>query len=122
MGQTPGIPSTLSDEGKNFLARCFVHDPLKRDTAEDLINHHFTKIYEDDDVASMPLFASVSDMSEMRKSLVRKDSGKYWWRTDSVNDSIIRDKYLSYDLILYKESFNPEKINNYRYPWNYINL
>ncbi|XP_023342644.1 mitogen-activated protein kinase kinase kinase 4 isoform X2 [Eurytemora carolleeae] len=77
MGQTPGIPSTLSDEGKNFLARCFVHDPLKRDTAEDLINHHFTKIYEDDDVASMPLFASVSDMSEMRKSLVRKDSGKY---------------------------------------------
>ena len=50
-----------------------------RATAEDLINHPFTKIYEDDESnQSIPVFASVSDMSDMRRSLVRKDSGKYW--------------------------------------------
>ena len=48
-----------------------------RATAEDLCEHVFTKIYEADDdnhANSLPLFASVSDMG---KSLVRKDSGKY---------------------------------------------
>lgn len=77
MGQTPDIPSNLSEEGKDFLSLCFVHDPKERAAAEDLLNHHFTKVYEDDDACSMPLFTSVSDMSDMRRSLVRKDSGKY---------------------------------------------
>jgi hypothetical protein len=35
------------------------------------------QFYEDEDTSSMPLFASVSDMSDIRKALVRKDSGKY---------------------------------------------
>jgi len=78
MGQTPTTPDNLSEEGKIFLSRCFVHDPVLRATAEDLINHPFTKIYEDDESnQSIPVFASVSDMSDMRRSLVRKDSGKY---------------------------------------------
>ncbi|KAL3833334.1 hypothetical protein ACJIZ3_008070 [Penstemon smallii] len=37
----PEIPGNLSEEGKDFLEKCFVKDPSKRWTAEMLLNHSF---------------------------------------------------------------------------------
>ncbi|KAE8686023.1 protein RALF-like 34-like [Hibiscus syriacus] len=39
--ELPRIPGDLSDEGKDFLGKCFVKDPKKRWTAEMLLNHSF---------------------------------------------------------------------------------
>jgi len=77
MGQSPGVPDHLSEEGKDFLGTCFVQNPQERATAQDLLSHNFIKIFEEDENQSLPLFTSFSDFSEMRRSLVRKDSGKY---------------------------------------------
>ena len=94
MGQSPGVPEHLSEEGKNFLDSCFVHNPEERASAQDLLSHNFTKvsragesftditndliqIFDEDENPSLPMFASASEFSEMRKSLVRKDSGKF---------------------------------------------
>ncbi|XP_065056880.1 mitogen-activated protein kinase kinase kinase 4-like [Rhopilema esculentum] len=40
-GAVPGIPESLSDEGKDFLMNCFKRDPKDRWTAEMLEGHHF---------------------------------------------------------------------------------
>ncbi|XP_027361094.1 PI-PLC X domain-containing protein At5g67130 isoform X1 [Abrus precatorius] len=37
----PNIPEELSQEGKDFLGKCFVKDPKKRWSAEMLLNHPF---------------------------------------------------------------------------------
>ncbi|GER38530.1 mitogen-activated protein kinase kinase kinase [Striga asiatica] len=39
--EVPRVPGTLSDEGRDFLARCFAKDPRRRWTAEMLLNHPF---------------------------------------------------------------------------------
>ncbi|GMI86458.1 mitogen-activated protein kinase kinase kinase 19 [Hibiscus trionum] len=39
--ELPGIPQELSEEGKDFLGKCFVKDPKKRWTAEMLLDHPF---------------------------------------------------------------------------------
>ncbi|XP_076883193.1 mitogen-activated protein kinase kinase kinase 20-like [Bidens hawaiensis] len=39
----PDIPGKLSDDGKDFLGKCFVKDPRKRWTAEMLLDHPFIK-------------------------------------------------------------------------------
>ncbi|GMJ07999.1 mitogen-activated protein kinase kinase kinase 19 [Hibiscus trionum] len=39
--ELPWIPQDLSEEGKDFLGKCFVKDPEKRWTAEMLLNHPF---------------------------------------------------------------------------------
>ncbi|XP_023532352.1 mitogen-activated protein kinase kinase kinase 18-like [Cucurbita pepo subsp. pepo] len=39
--KVPEMPENLSEEGKDFLRRCFVKDPRKRWTAEMLLNHPF---------------------------------------------------------------------------------
>ncbi|KAL4376192.1 hypothetical protein GQ457_02G007890 [Hibiscus cannabinus] len=39
--ELPGIPQDLSQEGKDFLGKCFVKDPKKRWTAEMLLDHPF---------------------------------------------------------------------------------
>ena len=44
MGQSPKVPDHLSEEGKNFLGSCFVHNPEERASAEDLLSHNFTKV------------------------------------------------------------------------------
>ena len=44
MGQSPGVPDHLSEEGKNFLECCFVHNPEERASADDLLSHNFTKV------------------------------------------------------------------------------
>ncbi|KAI3888034.1 hypothetical protein MKX03_015368 [Papaver bracteatum] len=37
--ELPEIPNEISEDDKDFLRRCFVRDPLKRWTAEMLLNH-----------------------------------------------------------------------------------
>lgn len=39
--EVPEIPGVLSEEGKDFLEKCFVKDPSRRWTAEMLLNHPF---------------------------------------------------------------------------------
>ncbi|KAG4153914.1 hypothetical protein ERO13_D03G023900v2 [Gossypium hirsutum] len=39
--EVPGIPLELSEEGKDFLGKCFVKDPKNRWTAEMLLDHPF---------------------------------------------------------------------------------
>ncbi|KAE8707052.1 hypothetical protein F3Y22_tig00110387pilonHSYRG00726 [Hibiscus syriacus] len=48
--QLPGIPQDLSEEGKDFLRKCFVKDPKKRWTAEMLLDHPFISC--DDEIVS----------------------------------------------------------------------
>lgn len=79
MGQSPGVPDHLSAEGQHFLGLMFVHLPEERAEAQDLLNHNFIKVFEcDDENPSLPLFASINDeASPWRRTLVRRDSGKY---------------------------------------------
>lgn len=44
MGETPEIPSSLSDEGQEFVELCLQHNPNERATAEELLNHNFAKV------------------------------------------------------------------------------
>lgn len=44
MGQSPSIPKNLSEEGHEFLAGCFVHDPKSRATVAQLLDHTFVKV------------------------------------------------------------------------------
>ncbi|CAL5372942.1 unnamed protein product [Camellia sinensis] len=46
--EVPEIPGKLSEEGKDFLGKCFVKDPRKRWTAEMLLNHPFVVDHGDD--------------------------------------------------------------------------
>lgn len=39
--EIPEIPGKLSEEGKDFIGKCFLKDPRKRWTAEMLLNHPF---------------------------------------------------------------------------------
>lgn len=39
----PEIPAKLSDDGKDFIAKCFLKDPRERWTAEMLLDHPFMK-------------------------------------------------------------------------------
>jgi len=41
--ELPKIPEDLSEEGKDFLGKCFVKDPTKRWSAEMLLKHPFIK-------------------------------------------------------------------------------
>ena len=50
--EVPEIPEELSEEGKDFLRKCFVKDSKKRWTAEMLLNHAFVS---DDDDDTVPL-------------------------------------------------------------------
>lgn len=44
MGVSPTIPDTLSDEGQQFVNSCLQHDPYKRSSVIDLIEHNFIKV------------------------------------------------------------------------------
>ncbi|KAH7520187.1 hypothetical protein FEM48_Zijuj08G0117700 [Ziziphus jujuba var. spinosa] len=48
--ELPQVPEELSEEGKDFLGRCFVKDPRKRWTADMLLKHPFIS---DDDTVSL---------------------------------------------------------------------
>ncbi|KAK1275633.1 Mitogen-activated protein kinase kinase kinase YODA [Acorus gramineus] len=42
--ELPEIPEKMSEEGKDFLRRCFVRDPKQRPTAEELMKHAFVDL------------------------------------------------------------------------------
>jgi serine/threonine protein kinase len=45
MGESPDIPSVLSEEGVEFVECCLVHDPKERWTATELLEHtNFCKV------------------------------------------------------------------------------
>jgi serine/threonine protein kinase len=48
--EVPMIPEELSEQGRDFLSKCFVKDPKKRWTAEMLLNHPFVTVDVDHDV------------------------------------------------------------------------
>ncbi|KAL4289706.1 hypothetical protein GQ457_14G003570 [Hibiscus cannabinus] len=50
--ELPEIPRELSEEGKDFLGKCFSKDPNKRWTAEMLLDHPF--MAADDDETTVP--------------------------------------------------------------------
>nr|GMC97130.1 mitogen-activated protein kinase kinase kinase NPK1-like [Ipomoea batatas] len=52
--EVPEIPGKLSEEGKDFLGKCFVKDPRTRWTAEMLLSHPFVADHDDDDEISSP--------------------------------------------------------------------
>ncbi|KAK4799345.1 hypothetical protein SAY86_024710 [Trapa natans] len=52
--QTPIIPQDLSDEGKDFLHKCFVKDPKMRWTVEMLLSHPFIAVSEVTCVDALP--------------------------------------------------------------------
>ncbi|XP_042506076.1 mitogen-activated protein kinase kinase kinase 20-like [Macadamia integrifolia] len=48
--ELPEIPEKMSEQGKDFLRKCFVKDPSKRWTVEMLLNHPFVA----EDIVSLP--------------------------------------------------------------------
>ncbi|CAN6690159.1 unnamed protein product [Malus baccata var. baccata] len=40
-GDAPGIPSSLSKQGRDFVAKCLIRDPLERWSAVELLEHGF---------------------------------------------------------------------------------
>lgn len=44
MGESPEIPDSLSQEGKEFVEKCLQHDPRERATALELKLHNFCKV------------------------------------------------------------------------------
>ncbi|XP_073044851.1 mitogen-activated protein kinase kinase kinase 20-like [Primulina eburnea] len=57
--EVPEIPGILSEEGKDFLRKCFVKDPSYRWTAEMLLNHPF--------VCDVEYFDDVADSLKARQ-------------------------------------------------------
>lgn len=49
MGEVPPAPPTLSEEGQAFLSHVLQHDPKQRETAANLLEHNFLKVYQEDD-------------------------------------------------------------------------
>ncbi|XP_058467694.1 mitogen-activated protein kinase kinase kinase 4 [Malaya genurostris] len=47
MGETPDIPDCLSEEGKDFVESCLLHDPKQRKSAAELSHHNFCKVSDD---------------------------------------------------------------------------
>ncbi|KAL8473089.1 hypothetical protein ACS0TY_029404 [Phlomoides rotata] len=47
--EVPEIPGVLSEEGRDFVRKCFVKDPRERWTAEMLLNHPFVRDHDFDD-------------------------------------------------------------------------
>jgi serine/threonine protein kinase len=44
MGETPAVPDSLSEEGRQFLQLCLQHDPRQRAPASELLHHTFVKV------------------------------------------------------------------------------
>ncbi|KAG2724427.1 hypothetical protein I3760_01G015700 [Carya illinoinensis] len=53
--EVPQVPKELSFEGKDFLGKCFVKDPINRWTAEMLLDHPFVAADDNNDHDAVPL-------------------------------------------------------------------
>ncbi|KAL6646889.1 hypothetical protein ACP70R_015583 [Stipagrostis hirtigluma subsp. patula] len=78
-GEVPETPAWLSDEGKDFLARCLVRDPAERWTAEQLLLHPFV-------ASSTPAAAKAAAMEQRVSPKSILDLG-FWEDSDSTTDS-----------------------------------
>eukprot|EP00759_Apiculatamorpha_spiralis_P042041 PhF_6_TR40380/c1_g7_i2/m.60137 len=61
----PAIPECLSEDGKDFLRKCFCIDPLERPTCADLLRHPFV-------VTRLPRGLLPSDKERVRKYMVMR--------------------------------------------------
>ncbi|KAK8673144.1 hypothetical protein V6N13_111496 [Hibiscus sabdariffa] len=61
--ELPGIPQELSEEGKDFLGKCFVKDPKRRWTAEMLLDHPFMAGDDEEDEESTSERCSFEELS-----------------------------------------------------------
>lgn len=50
MGESPQPPNHLSPEGVDFVKKCLQHDAKRRPTADVLLSHTFTTVYDDANV------------------------------------------------------------------------
>ncbi|KAH0940530.1 mitogen-activated protein kinase kinase kinase 18 [Brassica rapa] len=82
-GDAPKIPVELSEEGKDFVRRCFVKDPVERWTAQMLLDHPFLAVDHDDERSSGSLRCGDEDEA----SVSPRDPFDFpdW---NSVNDSV----------------------------------
>ena len=69
--------STVLRNGQKLRFEKSNFDKFDMTIFQDLLNHNFVKIECEEENPSLPLFASITDFSEMRRTLVRRDSGKY---------------------------------------------
>uniref|UniRef100_A0A1J3JQL7 Mitogen-activated protein kinase kinase kinase YODA n=1 Tax=Noccaea caerulescens TaxID=107243 RepID=A0A1J3JQL7_NOCCA len=53
--EVPGIPVELSEEGKDFVRKCFVKNPAERWTAQMLLDHPFLAVDDESSSSSGPL-------------------------------------------------------------------
>ncbi|KAK1301425.1 Mitogen-activated protein kinase kinase kinase YODA [Acorus calamus] len=70
--EVPEIPSEMSEEGKDFLRRCFERDPKRRWTSEQLMKHAF--------VNDKIIYDRILKIDESPKCVLEKD---FW---DAVED------------------------------------
>ncbi|KAM0887969.1 hypothetical protein ACQ4PT_028647 [Festuca glaucescens] len=71
----PEAPAWLSDEGKDFLARCLVRDPAQRWTAEQLLQHPFVASTETNPTSkAAPIERWVSPKSVLDQGFWEEDS------------------------------------------------
>jgi mitogen-activated protein kinase kinase kinase 17/18 len=82
-GEVPDPPAWLTDEGKDFLARCLVRDPSKRWTAERLLQHPFVSAAID------PSAAKGEEAIEPRVSPKSIFDQGFW--EESESDSLATD-------------------------------
>ncbi|KAL0726204.1 hypothetical protein Bca4012_022297 [Brassica carinata] len=87
-GDVPKIPVELSEEGKDFVRRCFVKDPVERWTAQMLLDHPFLAV-DDDERSSGSLRCGEEDEASVSVS-PRDPFGFPDWNSvrSPVNDSV----------------------------------
>ncbi|CAN6917752.1 unnamed protein product [Brassica oleracea] len=89
-GDAPKIPVELSEEGKDFVRRCFVRDPVERWTAQMLLDHPFLAVDDNDDERSSGSLRC-GDEDETLVSVSPRDPFDFpdWNSVQSpVNDSV----------------------------------
>lgn len=59
--ELPIVPENLSQEGKDFLSKCFVKDPTQRWSADMLLEHPF--VADDQDIDTVPLKGESDELS-----------------------------------------------------------
>ncbi|XP_073989973.1 mitogen-activated protein kinase kinase kinase 4 isoform X2 [Rhodnius prolixus] len=61
MGETPEIPSNISEEGHNFILKCIQHNPKQRATTLQLRQHTFLKVDSEEECLSFNMPSVLED-------------------------------------------------------------